>query len=38
MKALAVKILTMSVKDDLIDTVAEHTDPSAAWATLKQAY
>ena len=38
MKALAVKILTMSVKDDLIDIVTEYTDPSAAWAALKQAY
>jgi predicted transcriptional regulator len=35
MKVLAVKILTMNVKDDLIDTIAEHTDPSAAWAALK---
>jgi hypothetical protein len=35
MKVLIVKILTMSIKDDLIDTVAEHTNPSAAWAALK---
>jgi hypothetical protein len=37
-KALVVKILTMSVKDELIDTVAEHAEPLAAWAALKKAY
>jgi transposase InsO family protein len=38
MKALALKILTMGVKDDLIDTVAEHADPSVAWTALKKVY
>jgi hypothetical protein len=37
-KALAIKPLTMVVKDDLIDSVAEYIDPSVVWATLKNSY
>jgi hypothetical protein len=38
MKVLALKILTMGVKDDFINTVSKHVDPSVAWAALKKAY
>jgi hypothetical protein len=38
MKAAAMSTLTLSVSDDLIDTVAVHVDPALAWAALKAAY
>jgi hypothetical protein len=38
LKVLGVKILTMSVKDNLIDIVVEYSNPLAAWAALKKMY
>ena len=38
LKVLAIKILIMSVNDDLINIVAEQTKPTTAWAALKKAY
>ena len=37
-KAVACKILTMAVIDDLVDTIAAHTDPALAWKALKDAF
>ena len=37
-KAATCKILTMVVVDDLVDTVAAHTDPALAWRALKNAF
>jgi hypothetical protein len=37
-KAAACKILIMAVCDDLVDTVAAHTDPALAWRALKDAF
>jgi hypothetical protein len=37
-KALAMRVLTLSVADDLVDLVAAHTDPSKAWKALKDAF
>ena len=37
-KALACKILVMAVYDDMVDTVASHTNPTLAWRALKDAF
>jgi hypothetical protein len=35
LKYKAMRMLTLSVCDDLVDTVAEHKDPADAWAALR---
>ena len=37
-KAMATRILTLAVNDDLVDMVATHADPALAWAALKAAF
>ena len=34
-KTLACRLLLMSVADDVVDLIAEHTDPAVAWKALK---
>lgn len=37
-RVLACQSTLMSVSDDLVDLVAEHTDPTMAWKTLKEIF
>ena len=37
-KTLACRLLLMSVADDVVDLVAEHTDPVVAWKALKDQF
>jgi hypothetical protein len=37
-KAAAMSALTLSVDNDIVDTVATEEDPSLAWAALKKVY
>ena len=37
-KTLACRLLLMSVADDVVDLVAEHTDPAVAWKALKDQF
>lgn len=37
-KVLACRLLLLSVADDIVDLIAEHTDPSLAWRALKDQF
>ena len=37
-KTLACRLILLSVADDLIDLIAEHSDPAIAWKTLKDQF
>lgn len=37
-KMLAFRLLLLSVSDDLVDMIAEHSDPAKAWKTLKDQF
>ena len=37
-KTLACRLILLSVSDDLIDLIAEHSDPAVAWKTLKDQF
>ena len=37
-KTLACRMILLSVSDDLIDLIAEHSDPALAWKTLKEQF
>jgi hypothetical protein len=37
-KALACRILTMAVSDNMVDSVAVHIDPALAWKALKDGF
>ena len=37
-KTLACRLILLSVSDDLIDLIAEHSDPAMAWKTLKDEF
>ena len=37
-KAMATRILTLVVTDDIVDMAASHADPALAWAALKAAF
>ena len=37
-KTLACCLILLSISDDLIDLIAEHSDPAVAWKTLKDQF
>ena len=37
-KTLACRLILLSVSDDLIDLIGEHSDPALAWKTLKDQF
>jgi len=37
-KLLACRLLLLSVTDELVDLIAKHTDPTAAWKTLRNQF
>ena len=35
---LACRLIMLTIADDLVDTIAEHTDPAKIWAALKEQF